>query len=138
MSYFALIFHESRPFGTSLWLSKIAPGDFVIHRNVVYDKNAGAFFVHMGVTHADVHGCTNAASAGAQELPNRKHCKLKQKTPSCKQLGVCCLNLAMSYFHMGNPTLSSALSGFTSEFEMGSGGARSLWSPENWSEYRES
>lgn len=35
----------------------------------------------------------------------------------------------MSYFHMGTPTLSSALSGFTSEFEMGSGGTRSLCSP---------
>ena len=30
---------------------------------------------------------------------------------------------------MGNPTLPSALSGFTSEFEMGSGGTRSLWPP---------
>ena len=42
----------------------------------------------------------------------------------------------MSYSHMGNPTLPSALSGFTSEFEMGSGGTRSLLSPENWSEPR--
>ena len=38
-------------------------------------------------------------------------------------------SLAMSYFHMGNPTLSSALSGFTSEFEMDSGGSKLLWSP---------
>ena len=29
----------------------------------------------------------------------------------------------------GNPTLPSALNGFTSEFEMGSGGARVLCSP---------
>jgi hypothetical protein len=35
----------------------------------------------------------------------------------------------MSYFHMANATLSSALSVFTSEFGMGSGGTRSLWSP---------
>jgi hypothetical protein len=35
----------------------------------------------------------------------------------------------MTYFHMGTPTLSSALSSFTSEFEMGSGGSRSLLSP---------
>ncbi len=35
----------------------------------------------------------------------------------------------MTYFHMGSPTLSSALSSFTSEFEMDSGGSRSLWSP---------
>ncbi len=41
----------------------------------------------------------------------------------------------MSYSHMGTPTLPSALSGFTSEFEMGSGGTRSLLSPENWSDY---
>ena len=29
----------------------------------------------------------------------------------------------------GDPTLPSALNGFTSEFEMGSGGSHSLWSP---------
>ena len=38
-------------------------------------------------------------------------------------------NLAVTYFHMGTPTLSSALSRFTSEFGMGSGGANSLWPP---------
>ncbi len=32
-------------------------------------------------------------------------------------------------FTWGDPTLSSALSGFTSEFEMGSGGTRTLWLP---------
>jgi hypothetical protein len=32
----------------------------------------------------------------------------------------------MSYSHMGTPTLPSALSSFTSEFEMGSGGTYSL------------
>ena len=36
----------------------------------------------------------------------------------------------MSYFHMGSPTLSSALSGFTSEFGMDSGGSHSLLSPD--------
>ena len=35
----------------------------------------------------------------------------------------------MTYFHMGTPTLSSALSSFTSEFEMESGGSHSLLSP---------
>ena len=59
-----------------------------------------------------------------------------KKPPAASRLRICILNLAMSYSHMGNPTLPSALSGFTSEFEMGSGGARSLWSPENWSKYR--
>ena len=34
----------------------------------------------------------------------------------------------MTYSRMGNPTLPSALSGFTAEFGMGSGGAHSLWS----------
>ena len=37
----------------------------------------------------------------------------------------------MTYFHMATATLSSALSGFTTEFEMGSGGSHSLWSPGN-------
>lgn len=40
-------------------------------------------------------------------------------------------SLAMTYFHMANATLSSARSGFTSEFGKGSGGSRSLWSPGN-------
>ena len=35
----------------------------------------------------------------------------------------------MTYFHMNNATLSSALSRFTSEFGMGSGGSNLLWSP---------
>ena len=33
--------------------------------------------------------------------------------------------------HGGNPTLPSALSGFTSEFEMESGGSHLLWSSGN-------
>ncbi len=37
--------------------------------------------------------------------------------------------LAMTYSHMGNPTLPSALRGFTSEFGKGSGGSLLLWSP---------
>ena len=36
--------------------------------------------------------------------------------------------LAMTYSHMGPPTLPSALSRFTTEFEKGSGGTNSLWS----------
>ena len=35
----------------------------------------------------------------------------------------------MSYFHTGAPALSSALSVFTAEFGMRSGGTRSLWPP---------
>ena len=38
----------------------------------------------------------------------------------------------MSYSHMGTPTLPSAILHFTAEFEMGSGGAIALFSPENW------
>lgn len=37
----------------------------------------------------------------------------------------------MTYFGMDKPTLSLALSGFTSEFEMGSGGTHLLKSPGN-------
>ncbi len=37
-------------------------------------------------------------------------------------------NLAMSYSHMGTPTLPSAQLRFTSEFKMGSGGTTALWS----------
>jgi hypothetical protein len=40
-------------------------------------------------------------------------------------------SLAVSYFRMGTPTLSSALSSFTSEFGKGSGGSHSLWPPGN-------
>ena len=35
----------------------------------------------------------------------------------------------MTYSHMGNPTLPSALRGFTSEFGKGSGGSLLLLSP---------
>ena len=37
--------------------------------------------------------------------------------------------LAMTYSHMGNPTLPSARRGFTSEFGKGSGGSLLLLSP---------
>ena len=36
----------------------------------------------------------------------------------------------MTYFHMRNLTLSWAMSGFTAEFEMVSGGALTLLSPD--------
>ena len=51
-----------------------------------------------------------------------------KKTP-LNERGFRIKSLAVSYFHMGSPTLSSALSGFTSEFGMGSGGSHSLWPP---------
>jgi hypothetical protein len=53
------------------------------------------------------------------------------KKPRGYTTGFLHLNLAMTYFRMVEPTLSSALSGFTSEFEMDSGGSRTLLSPGN-------
>ena len=45
------------------------------------------------------------------------------------QGGVSNNELAMTYSHMGNPTLPSAQRGFTSEFGKGSGGSLLLLSP---------
>ena len=45
------------------------------------------------------------------------------------QPGLAFRRLAVSYFRMAAATLSSALSVFTSEFGMGSGGSRSLSPP---------
>ena len=53
----------------------------------------------------------------------------EKKLPAPEVPGVWNRSLAVSYFHMGSPTLSSALNVFTSEFGMGSGGSRSLWLP---------
>ena len=64
-------------------------------------------------------------------------CDIEKKALADYQLRLSLkLNLAMSYSHTGTPALPSAQTGFTSEFEMGSGGTQSLLSPENWSEYR--
>ena len=53
-----------------------------------------------------------------------------QKNTPCQMTGGVLNNeLAMTYSHMGNPTLPSALRGFTSEFGKGSGGSLLLWSP---------
>ena len=53
-----------------------------------------------------------------------------KKIPLCLSGGGFSNNeLAMTYSHMGNPTLPSALRGFTSEFGKGSGGSLLLWSP---------
>ena len=52
-----------------------------------------------------------------------------KKTPASSIPGFTIKSLAVTYFHMGNPTLSSALSSFTSEFEMGSGGSHLLMPP---------
>ena len=51
------------------------------------------------------------------------------KNPSIGDAGVFGIRrLTMTYSHMGNATLPSALVCFTSEFGMGSGGSRPLWS----------
>ena len=53
-----------------------------------------------------------------------------KKTPPTAVGGVFRNNeLAMTYSHMGNPTLPSARRGFTSEFGKGSGGSLLLLSP---------
>lgn len=51
-----------------------------------------------------------------------------KKTPDGFPSGVLNKCLTMTYSHMGSPTLPSAQSRFTTEFEMGSGGTNSLWS----------
>ena len=50
------------------------------------------------------------------------------KSPTLSNRALLNRSLAMSYSHMGTPTLPSALTRFTSEFGMGSGGAMSLLS----------
>ena len=54
-----------------------------------------------------------------------------KKTPHLIRVGGVFRNneLAMTYSHMGNPTLPSARRGFTSEFGKGSGGSLLLLSP---------
>ena len=52
-----------------------------------------------------------------------------KKIPGHKDRVLLVKSLAVTYFHMGSPTLSSALSSFTSEFEMGSGGSHLLMPP---------
>ena len=56
----------------------------------------------------------------------------QKKAPTCVEAFPTDKILAMSYSHMGTPTLPSAILHFTAEFEMGSGGAIALFSPENW------
>ena len=58
--------------------------------------------------------------------PCRAHHK---KTPRAEARGVRDRTRQCPTFTWGDPTLSSALSVFTTEFEMDSGGSRSLWPP---------
>src|SRR5690606_5504032 len=53
----------------------------------------------------------------------------QKNTPKPWLEGVSNNELAMTYSHMGNPTLPSAQRGFTSEFGKGSGGSLLLLSP---------
>lgn len=53
----------------------------------------------------------------------------RQKKPGRLGLGFVLRAWQFPTFAWQTATLSSALSGFTSEFGMGSGGSRSLWSP---------
>ena len=50
----------------------------------------------------------------------------KTRVDSTRVLNKC---LAVTYSHMGNPTLPSALLRFTAEFEKGSGGSTALLPP---------
>ena len=54
---------------------------------------------------------------------------LNAKNPTLSNRVSLIRSLAMSYFHMANATLSSALFRFTTEFGMGSGGSKTLLSP---------
>ena len=61
---------------------------------------------------------------------SRSQTGFKTKKYPATGTGYCFIkSLAVTYFHMGTPTLSSALSSFTSEFEMGSGGSHLLMPP---------
>lgn len=55
----------------------------------------------------------------------------KRKPPPLSRRGLRFRTLAVTYSRMAAATLSSARSVFTSEFEMGSGGSRSLLPPGN-------
>ena len=59
------------------------------------------------------------------------HFPTHKKTPPDASQGVFLRinELAMTYSHMGNPTLPAAQRGFTSEFGKGSGGSLLLLSP---------
>ena len=70
-----------------------------------------------------VMGCLFAGSARCKIAPHtKKPVALLQRVSLIR-------SLAMSYFHMANATLSSALFRFTTEFGMGSGGSKTLLSP---------
>ncbi len=76
-------------------------------------------------------GATIGGIAGRRD--KRKRCPssgAKKKNPQGQDnLGGLNKCLAVTYFRMGTPTLSSALSSFTSEFGMVSGGTHSLLPP---------
>ena len=63
------------------------------------------------------------------DLTSRPLAVVPQKNPCIPSCRGSYRRLAVSYFRMGSPTLSSALNGFTSEFGMVSGGSRSPWPP---------
>ena len=61
---------------------------------------------------------------------DRKYCRSQNKTPKGRDLwGFEKYAWQCPTFTWGDPTLSSALCVFTSEFGMGSGGTRTLWPP---------
>ena len=57
----------------------------------------------------------------------------RRKKARLFRIGLSCIwSLVMSYFHIANATLSSALFRFTTEFGMGSGGSKTLLSPSKF------
>ena len=57
----------------------------------------------------------------------------RRKKARLFRVGLSCIwSLVMSYFHIANATLSSALFRFTTEFGMGSGGSKTLLSPRKF------
>ena len=61
------------------------------------------------------------------------HGRIQNKKPATLLQRVSLIrSLAMTYFHMGDPTLSSALFRFTTEFGMESGGSKTLLSPSKF------
>ncbi len=74
-------------------------------------------------------GHPTPSTAGASPTTDPVTPGQKKTLPGCPGRVFCNKSLAVTYFHMGEPTLSSARSSFTSEFGMGSGGSHLLFPP---------
>jgi hypothetical protein len=107
-------------------------GGMGFSRLIVVFHCAGFAAADKGKPTADYpHSALVSNRLRTEQSPARAHAQraLKRKNPVANAAGFWFRSLAVSYFRMAAATLSSALSVFTSEFEMGSGGSRSLWPP---------